>query len=379
MSVRTIARLATVGLSLLAAAVTAWGEAARSLSFRPMYESGHVEFVEDVRFGNDDDDDPGVLYRPLGYCVDAEGNVFVLDYHLTCVKKFNRDGEYVRTFSRRGEGPGELARPRNLTVTADGRVVVFNLSGHRFSVFSNDGDYLDAHRFNGSVRQLESAPDGSIIAMFRFLQHGWVQKGALYKVMRFSPDLSAHADIDSAYVKIEQVVHETDDAIMKALSPFVTQPHVAVSPLGRIVVGHSEAYVLKVLSLDLEPVRKIERDAGREPITERDREDYLSRYADDPNFQILVRENVKFPKYKPFFKRIAVDHEGHIIVEIYADPAPDGRAVHDVFDPAGDFVNRVTMRSGLGFRDGFAYAMMTGEREAPAVVRYRAVRPESDD
>jgi hypothetical protein len=341
-------------------------------SFRPMYESGTLEFVEDVVFGSDDDEDEGVLYGPIDFSVDNEGNVFVLDYQLLCIKKFNRKGEHVKTLSRSGQGPGELARPRNMTVTPKGNVVVFDLTGHRFSVFGNDGEIVDIHRFQGGVRQLVAAPDESIVTLFRFLDSGWERKGALYKIIRFSPDLRTNTDIDSAYVKVGQVVYESDESLVNVRSPYVERPYFAIAPNGELIIGHSKEYVLRVLTPELEVIHRIDGISDRIKVTEEDKKKYFDSFKhEEPNMQIMVKNNVKFPKYKPAFKAISVDHEGYILVDIYDEATVDNASVFDVYTGDGNFINQVEFRNPGGLKDGYAYSLRITDDELPKVVRFK--------
>jgi hypothetical protein len=337
-----------------------------------MYESGILEFVEDMVFGSNDEEDEGVLYGPIDFSVDEKGNVFVLDFRLRCIKKFNRKGKHVKTFSRSGQGPGELVRPRNMTVTPKGNVVVFDLTGNRFSVFGKDGDFIDMHRFQGGVRQLVAAPDGSIMALFRFLDPGWERKGALYKIIRFSPDLRTHTEIDSAYVRAEQVVYESDESLVNVRSPYVERPFFVVAPTGELIIGHSGEYVLRILSPELEVIHHINGKNDRIKVTDEDKNEYYDTFKnDEPNMQIMVKNNVKFPKYKPAFKAISVDHEGYILVELYKEATIDDASVFDVYTSDGEFVNRVEIRNPGGLKDGYAYSLRTAEVELPKIVRFK--------
>jgi hypothetical protein len=65
--------------------------------------------------------------------------VVVLDVIEPYVKIFDRNGRFVRSFGRKGEGPGELPHPTAVAVNGDasvlvadatGRVIAFDLAGH---------------------------------------------------------------------------------------------------------------------------------------------------------------------------------------------------------------------------------------------------------
>jgi hypothetical protein len=371
LNVRLVVEMKTyliTALVLLALSVLVTAAAAQS--FRTMYESGTVEFVEDLFIGGTDDgDEDYILYGPSEVCVDAAGNIFVLDYKMNWVKKFDRNGAHVRTFSRSGEGPGELSQPIEMAITPGGNIVIYELGNQRFSFFGNDGDYLRTHNYQGVVEDLECAPDGTLYAV----ASGWdfdPDKGALFKVIRFSSDMARSTDIDSAYVKNFQMIA----AGHTVSSPFPTRLVCAVTPAGEVVVGHADAYVLKVLSPNLEVVREIRRDVKRIKVTDEDKSDYYNGFknSDDPTFGQRLKQNVAFPRYKPYFYDVFVDPEGHILVETY--DVVDKKPLHDVFTSEGEFIGQVRLPdlNRAVFKDGFMYRIKYTEDHVPGVARFRA-------
>jgi hypothetical protein len=52
---------------------------------------------------------------------DQDGNLCVVDYRNKDLKVFSRDGDFLRTLGRAGEGPGESRDARRLLLAADGR------------------------------------------------------------------------------------------------------------------------------------------------------------------------------------------------------------------------------------------------------------------
>lgn len=352
----------------------------RAQSFRAAYETGRIELEEDLVIGGDTEDDDYILYGPSDLGVDASGNIFVLDYKMYWIRKYDRDGGHVRTFSRQGEGPGELQRAYNMTVTPGGQVAVFDSGNHRITVFDNDGEFARDRRFQGFVGYIQAGPDGSMYVLAGIQTEEWMEKGTLKKLVRFSPDLSKQTAVDSAYVKDTQLLHATDNAMTVVSSPFVPQLLCAVAPGGELVLGAADEYELRVLSRDLAEVAVIERSVERIKISEEDKEEYYDsfRVGDDPDFQLRLRKNVEFPRHKPYFSKILIDHEGYVLVETYEEAASEGDAVYDVFTLDGSFVNRVesrAMRANSVFHGGYVYMTRSAEDELPAVVRYRLKTP----
>ena len=94
----------------------------------------------------------------------------------------------------------------------------------------------------------------------------------------------------------------------------------------------------------------------------------------EENFQILVRQKVTFPKYKPYISDLFIDDNGYILVEVPERTDSDDTRYYDVFMPEGGFVNRVemmTLRTPAVFRGGYLYMGKSSDDELPVVIRYR--------
>jgi hypothetical protein len=350
------------------------GDAAQS--FRSAYEAGKVELEKDMAIGGDTEDDDYILYGPAGLCVDAQGNIFILDFKMYWIRKYDADGEHIRTFSRQGEGPGELQRAYYMTMTPDGSPVVFDSGNHRITVFDNDGEFVRDRGLQGFVGSIRSRPDGSLFVMVDIMTDQWMEKGQLKKILLLSPDMGTQTDIDSSYVRETQMLHAGENSYTAVSAPFPERLMCSVAPGGELVYGRGGEYKLKVLSSGLEEVAEIKRDVGRIGVTDDDKEEYYTSFqnSDDPNFEIQLRKNIEFPRHKPYFSRIFVDHEGYVLVETYAEADLEDHTVYDVFTLAGEFINQAeipSLRSNTIFKDGFLYMTHTEADELPSVIRYR--------
>ena len=78
--------------------------------------------------------------------VAANGDIFVTDGHgpNNRVVKFAKDGTFITTWGRPGDGPGELNQPHAITLDTTGRVFGGDRSNSRVQIFAPDGTFVAA-------------------------------------------------------------------------------------------------------------------------------------------------------------------------------------------------------------------------------------------
>ena len=83
----------------------------------PMLE---LELEELWRRGGENDD--VMIGLPVEALADEEGRVYLADQQLCQVHVFDREGEFVKTLSREGDGPGEVRGPVDMVRLPDGSI-----------------------------------------------------------------------------------------------------------------------------------------------------------------------------------------------------------------------------------------------------------------
>lgn len=90
--------------------------------------------------GDVDTDDENVAFnRPNDLEVDAEGRLYVLDSMNHRIQVFDRDGKFIKSIGRRGQGPGEFNMPSSISLDASGNLYVVEAGPGRVQVFAPDG------------------------------------------------------------------------------------------------------------------------------------------------------------------------------------------------------------------------------------------------
>ena len=81
--------------------------------------------------------------RPTDVTWDREGDIFVSDgYGNSRVVKYDKDGNWVKAWGRRGAAPGEFHTPHSIAADAQGNVYVGDRENRRIQVFDAEGNFL---------------------------------------------------------------------------------------------------------------------------------------------------------------------------------------------------------------------------------------------
>jgi len=78
--------------------------------------------------------------------VNAKGEIYVADRRLAEIRKFDKDGRYLLSFGRKGQGPGEFQSIRVLSIGSRDEVIVFDDMLGRVSLFSKNGEFRTTTR-----------------------------------------------------------------------------------------------------------------------------------------------------------------------------------------------------------------------------------------
>jgi hypothetical protein len=106
---------------------------------------------------------PDTFNGPCDVAVAENGDIFVADGHVNSrIVKFSKDGTFIKTWGKKGEGPGELNVPHTLVIDSRGRLLVGDRSNNRIQIFDQDGAFLDQWTQFGTPSGIYVTPDDTL-------------------------------------------------------------------------------------------------------------------------------------------------------------------------------------------------------------------------
>jgi streptogramin lyase len=101
-------------------------------------EAGPWEHVDPPRAPVD-----GLFRQPTDVAWDAQGNTYVTDGYVNSrVAKYDRNGDWVKSWGEHGTGPGQFRTPHAIAVDRNDHIYVGDRTNRRIQVFDSDGTFL---------------------------------------------------------------------------------------------------------------------------------------------------------------------------------------------------------------------------------------------
>src|SRR6478735_5520338 len=85
----------------------------------------------------------GNFRQPTDVAWDSQGNTYITDGYINSrVAKYDRNGDWVKSWGSKGTGPGQFRLPHSIAIDRNNNVYVGDRSNHRIQVFDTDGKFL---------------------------------------------------------------------------------------------------------------------------------------------------------------------------------------------------------------------------------------------
>ena len=117
--------------------------------------------------------------RPADVAFAKDGAIYVADgYGNSRIVKFDREGNFIKTWGKFGSGKGEFNLPHTVVVDNQDRVYVGDRENKRIQIFDADGNFLKEWTGVGYPYGLVLAPDG----------HFWMADGGYDRIVELDPN-----------------------------------------------------------------------------------------------------------------------------------------------------------------------------------------------
>jgi hypothetical protein len=325
----------------------------------PMAGRDACRIEEELSIGKPEESGEFYFSEIRDVAVDDEENIYVLDFKEPFIRVFDKSGNRLWTFGKRGQGPGEIQGPTNLCLTPRGELLV-NDRGNRFLHFYTlAGEYkrsLSLARWLSFSRPVVDAKD-NIIARSAVSGLG---RNLIFVLKKFDPGLNESFDIFSYQA----------DTTPDVFNVFPADCFWKVGKEGRIVWGYSDKYEVRILESQGKVSRRITRNYIPVEITSEEKNAWLLFAFGDRGIPANVKVN--WPRHHNAFQFLLVDDEDRIFVQTY-EKLPDGKGFYcDVFDPEGRFLAKFALRGGpRAVKNGRVYSIDEDEQGYPLIKRHK--------
>jgi hypothetical protein len=320
----------------------------------PMYEEDVLSLEEELTIGEKKGREE-YMFSLIMMDVDDEENIYVLDRETANIRVFNKEGKYVQTIGRRGQGPGEMQSPRLIQITPQNEIMVYDMRNRRLAFYASDGIFL------------RHIPAANVIA-FLFLKIDSNRNFVGYVLDREGNELIKYdSELKPIYTLFKSP--PITPRVMYLVTPFM---EFSLTKDDNIVWGYAEKYELHVVDSDGKVLKKILKDYVPIKITSEDKERITNeRYG---SRGVPVGYTLECPENYPPFKSLFIDDEGRIYLETY-EKCEDGGCFSDVFDTDGKYIAKVRLGINpvwLVWKKGKLYTIEKDEEGYMFVKRYSA-------
>jgi hypothetical protein len=298
----------------------------------------HLE--EDFTIDTERDDLAEVGLTDMGsFDVDSKGNIYFFqgrEFDLNVVYKFDEEGNFLKTFGKRGQGPGEIQLPMLLYITEKDEMSIQDANTQKLYIFDTEGVLIrETHILSEDV-----------IGNFRFffLENGNYLKFGEY----FDPESEHRQHILQLYNASFEIIRELDRCDHGKVIAFTQQkkvftPRVFIGQVsdGMVYVGHEKrGYEILVYDLNGNLLNKIRKKYNPAEVPNGFKENWLDNIGRYEN-------RLVFPNKMPPFHYFFLDNEGRLYVKTYEEGARKDEYMHDIFNSDGLFIARKSM-AGYG-------------------------------
>ena len=85
----------------------------------------------------------GLFRQPTDVAWDSNGNIYISDGYINSrVAKYDKNGDWVKSWGQKGSAPGQFNLPHAIAVDANNNIYVGDRSNRRIQVFDTEGTFL---------------------------------------------------------------------------------------------------------------------------------------------------------------------------------------------------------------------------------------------
>ena len=325
------------------------------------------DLEEDLVLGNESDENY-LFCQVWDIKADSMGNIYVLDAGAHNIKKYDRQGKYLQTIGRQGQGPGEFERPFTLSFDKNGNIYVIQMQ--KVQVFDRNGVYIKSIPLSFFVMDFTPDGEGNIIVAGRVRTESTQNMGVLI--------IGPEGETIKKIAEFPGIpIHETGMTVSHEYSPTIRFS--AMEDRG-IIYGYNQEYRLYCTYWSGVNIFIIEKSEPQHTITRQEKNKIIDTIQKNTAraelgwSKEIVEKMANLPKHRPFFNGILVDDKGRIYVKKLKSVLDDSKVLdYDIFGPEGLYLYSAQLSiAPFSIKGGYMYHTTFSEESGEVkVIRSR--------
>ena len=303
-----------------------------------------LDLEEDLVIGREDDENYQ-FYQANDLDVDSGDNIYVVDAGNGRIQKFDKNGNYILTVGKKGQGPGEFTGLSDILV--DEQDNLYALGERRIQIFNSSGEYLNGFVLETSLSNFFLDSDGFIFGISSMRD----EEGRKSKVVKLNSE--------GKFIKTcaEFLEHKTvqrksgeDYVFFRAYHSYTHK--LLLTALDSKIFSYVDTsrYEIFVIDKDGDLISKIQMDEKSHSITQSEK-DHIIGQLEEKNSREgrkwpkgVLEEACDFPSSRPFFwGMIADDLQRLYLWRVKSVLDESEEQIFDVYSKDGYFIYRIKM------------------------------------
>jgi hypothetical protein len=263
-----------------------------------------------------------------GFEVNSMGEIFILRTfkgNADFIFKFDRNGRFIKSFGRQGQGPGELGRPSHITLEGRDNILTSDAGRMMFVKYDKDGAFIKAYHPTRGIFKVTSGPRENLV----ILENSFDAKNSrqVFLLKLANPDLEGRKLID-------QYSYEMRRDKLRATEPLFCW---SASRDNLFVADEDRGYEIWVYDFTGTLIRKIRKEFRKIPFSESDKKKILNPLPEG------MRTLAYFPEFRPPFQSLVAVDDGMLFVPTFEKGNNPGEFMVDIFNKEGVFIARKSL------------------------------------
>lgn len=338
-----------------------------SASLQDHYKKGKIALkgVEGFGAGNNWEE---LLYEPYkDMLVAPDGSIFIVNSRTHNIFKFDKQGKYLESFGRKGQGPGDFVYPDGPSILDSRYLVVGEYATNmRFSLWTFNGKCIKVVKTRSAVFCLTSLRTNRV-AYYTFDQYAEKKNGYQSIISIIIKDISSGKEQMVKKISLyDRSAVETDSGGRFGIGNFFGQVYLAQTIDGDLAVGVSNQPNIEIFSPAGEKLRAFDLKivpipAGKNYIkqfqanfwAELIKEEETTMDSSKKYVHELQKKTFRnfdfstiFDKYLPLYNDILVDSEGNFLVFKFSECQKNCNPVFQVYSRDGKYICETVLDKG---------------------------------